>query len=174
VVAWRPGAWATGAFAGTVWADTPDVSPGAAWSADSWFLTAWREGAWTAGAEPEPEAPGAGGSIGRRYSYADERARTRVLARSTARQRATTPEGAAELVQIAAAAQGGDAQAVEVAQSIAAEVIAPMLETVAALEGERQAVLDSGQIVVPEVLDQKISDMRRAILLFVLLEYGWH
>jgi butyrate kinase len=89
-------------------------------------------------------------------------------------QGATTPEGAAELVQIAAAAQGGDAQAVEVAQSIAAEVIAPMLETVAALEGERQAVLDSGQIVVPEVLDQKISDMRRAILLFVLLEYGWH
>jgi hypothetical protein len=57
VVAWRPGAWATGAFAGTVWADTPEVAPGAAWSADSWFLTAWREGAWTAGGAPPVEPP---------------------------------------------------------------------------------------------------------------------
>jgi hypothetical protein len=64
-LAWRPGAWATGAFAGTVWADAPEVAPGA-WSADSWFLTAWREGAWTAGAvvpPVDPPAPPAGGNL---------------------------------------------------------------------------------------------------------------
>jgi hypothetical protein len=55
-MAWRSGAWAAGAFAGTVWAEP--AATGAAWSADSWFQTAWRSGAWTAGAVA-PQEPGA-------------------------------------------------------------------------------------------------------------------